>query len=625
MIEAIRRYSSSWVVKGLFLVLVLSFVLWGVADVFRPGARQEWAAEIDGTTITVDAFAREYQAQARRIRNEAGRPVEAEELQRRGLPQMVIDRMIATHLLDQLADDLALTVTTEKVTQTIAADQRFRNAAGQFDQRIFQLALRDAGLNEAQYLARHQSDLRRAQIISSLSEALTAPTALNEEFFRYVFEQRSAQYIAVPLPTAAEIASPSATELQAFYSDHAALFTAPEFRAVTAIILDARVLANDIEVSQADVEQAYTERADEFVEPERRSFQQLVFADAASAQEALSRLAAGADMAALAKETLGLSAADIAVNDVRREGLPADLAAAVFAQPVGMISGPLRSALGYHVFKVTHIEPGRVRTLDQVRETLAAALRLERATEKLIDLGNRLDDTLGRGLSLEDAARELGLPLRAIEAIDPSGRDPSGRVVAGLPSRFTDVAFATPRGEESLLTEGDDNTLFVLRVDGVTAAAVKPFETVAKEVAEAWRSNRQAELAAQRAEGLAVRIRSTGDLAALAAAEGLAVKETPKLSRATLATTGSVPRPVAEAMFSGVADKAFVARGPDSFYVGRVATVSVPEPSAQPHEMAALTSQLTEQLLSDLTWQFVTALRQEHDVRINTQALEKSL
>ena len=45
MLEAIRKRAGSLVVKILFLFLVLSFVVWGIADVFRPGGGADWAAE----------------------------------------------------------------------------------------------------------------------------------------------------------------------------------------------------------------------------------------------------------------------------------------------------------------------------------------------------------------------------------------------------------------------------------------------------------------------------------------------------------------------------------------------------------------------------------------------------
>ncbi len=625
MIESIRRYTSSWVVKSLFLVLVLAFVLWGVADVFRPGGRQDWVAKVDGTEIPGEAFAREYQMQARRLRSEAGAPIAAEELRRGGLPQMVMDRMIYTRLLDTAADRLKLVVAPDAVTQVIAGDRRFQNAAGKFDPQIFALVLRDAGLNENQYLALQQGDLRRGQILASIGESVTPPNAVRDTLARHFREQRTAQYARLPLPSAAEVGSPDKAQLRAFFDENSGLFTAPEYRTVTAIILDAATLARTITVSQQDLEAAFAARSGEFNEPERRTFQQLIFADGASAREAQSRLTGGADFVKVGLDMLGQDPTSLTLSDITRDALPAPLGAAVFSQPAGVAGPPVETPLGWHIVKVTAIKPGTQRTLDEVRDRLTAALRTERATEALVDIGNELDDALGRGLRLEDAARELNIEVRTFPAVDPDGRDRAGQPIAGLPARFVATAFSTERGSESVLTESDDNTLFVLRVDDVAPSAIKPFDSVQAEVTQAWQANRRIELARQRAEGLAARVRSDNDLASVAAAEDLTLLTTPALSRATLNTHPEIPRPVAEAVFAAGAEKTFVARDADAFYVGRLLSVSEPPAATLEADSRALKEQLAQSLAADVLGQFLSALRREHDVRIDTAALERSL
>ena len=58
MLEAIRKRAGSFVVKILFVILVLSFFVWGIADVFRPGSSAEWAAEVGDRKISTQALQR---------------------------------------------------------------------------------------------------------------------------------------------------------------------------------------------------------------------------------------------------------------------------------------------------------------------------------------------------------------------------------------------------------------------------------------------------------------------------------------------------------------------------------------------------------------------------------------
>ena len=86
-------------------------------------------------------------------------------------------------------------------------------------------------------------------------------------------------------------------------------------------------------------------------------------------------------------------------------------------------SAPIKTSLGWHIVEVTAVEPGQVQAFAEAKDRLAADLKREKAVESLIDLGNKLEDALGRGATLQEAAGELGLPLRTIETIDARGQD----------------------------------------------------------------------------------------------------------------------------------------------------------------------------------------------------------
>ena len=47
-------------------------------------------------------------------------------------------------------------------------------------------------------------------------------------------------------------------------------------------------------------------------------------------------------------------------------------------QRVGSVTEPLRSEAGYHILKLTEQQPGRVASLDEVRDRLRQALRAQR-------------------------------------------------------------------------------------------------------------------------------------------------------------------------------------------------------------------------------------------------------
>ena len=51
MLEAIRKRTGSFLVKGLLGLLVVSFAIWGIGDVFRGGSRGSMVAQVGDVEI----------------------------------------------------------------------------------------------------------------------------------------------------------------------------------------------------------------------------------------------------------------------------------------------------------------------------------------------------------------------------------------------------------------------------------------------------------------------------------------------------------------------------------------------------------------------------------------------
>src|SRR5271168_1522904 len=62
MITQFRRYTDSWIARGFFIIMAISFVGWGISgDIFRLMGPPTWVARVGGQTIEIPAFQAEYQ------------------------------------------------------------------------------------------------------------------------------------------------------------------------------------------------------------------------------------------------------------------------------------------------------------------------------------------------------------------------------------------------------------------------------------------------------------------------------------------------------------------------------------------------------------------------------------
>ncbi len=106
------------------------------------------------------------------------------------------------------------------------------------------------------------------------------------------------------------------------------------------------------------------------------------------------------------------------------DGLLPDLSKAVFAAAKDAIVGPIKSPLGWHILKVTDIDPGFTKKLEDVRDQLTEIVRRDHAIDALYKLSVRFEDQIGGGATLEEAAAAVGASAVSIEAVDREGKTP---------------------------------------------------------------------------------------------------------------------------------------------------------------------------------------------------------
>lgn len=107
---------------------------------------------------------------------------------------------------------------------------------------------------------------------------------------------------------------------------------------------------------------------------------QIVVGDARKAGQVKARLQKGEDFAVVATQvSTGPEAArggDLGL--ISRETMPEPLDKTLFNLPVGKISPVVKSAYGYHIFKVMDIQPARTRPFSDCKEDVMAAIRAQK-------------------------------------------------------------------------------------------------------------------------------------------------------------------------------------------------------------------------------------------------------
>lgn len=623
MLESIRNFSSSPFGKAIFILILVAFGsgFWYFGNPFSTGPDTGWAVRVGEHKIAPDVVRSDYERELNRIREQSGGQFDSEQAKAVGLPNVVVARIVNQTLLDLAAADLRLTASDDLVRSTILQNPAFHDATGTFSRDIYAQTLRQSGLTERRYEAILRHDLERNQLAGSLAAGVAALPSMLDALYRHRNEKRVAEVVSVPNAEMTDIPQPSEEELKAYHSENAERFTTPEYRAMTAVVLRTEDLAKEVAVSEEEIQQAYDERAAEFTRPESRSLQQMVFTTEEEAKQAYAEITGGADFVQVAENRAGLSADAVEVGAMTRQELLPPLADAAFALAEGEVSPPVQSPLGWHLIKVTKIVPEETQSVDEVREQIAAALAHEKAADSLYRVSNDLQDSLGGGASLEEAANQLNIPLLRLARIDAHGLDAEGSPVPDVPEQLIATGFTLGLGEESVLTDIDTGGYFIVRVDEIIPPALKPLDAVRDQVAEGIIAERRAQAAAHRAEALAERVRAGDDLAAQATSAGLSVLTTDAFTR-TGAPPADLPAPLIEALFAAERGEPVVVKSAEASYVARVTNVIEADPSAAPDELKTLADDLQVSLETDILVQYLNALRQRYPVETNAQVMD---
>src|SRR3954452_11722031 len=558
MLRGMRKASSNWLGKTIMAavmgVLIISFGIWGIADIFK-GFGQSTLAKIGHTEISTEQFRQIYTERLQQIGRQFGRPMTMDQARAFGLDRQVLQQIVAEAALDNNARELGLGQSDAETMRMITSDPNFKGVSGAFDPARFQATIRQAGYTEQRYIADQRRVSLRRQIANTITAGLEPPKTLIDALVRFQSEQRTIEYVKLDAAHAGAIEPPSPEALAAYFDDHKTQFRAPEYRKISFVVITPEEIGKWAAVSDEDARKIFEERRDKLSTPERRQVSQIVFPNVEEAAAARGRIASGLSFDELAKER-GLSASDTDLGSIAKSAIidPA-IADAAFSLAPDDVSQPVQGRFGTALVKVGKIEPGTQATYESVAPNLKREIGAERARSQVASLHDKMEDERGGGASVVEAAQKLGLTAVTIDAVDRSGRAPDGQPVSGIPQGLNVVtqAFSSDIGvDNDPIQFGGGYVWF--DVLGITPSRERGIDEVKDQVAARWRDDQVASRLRAKANEMVQKLNQGGKLADEAARLGLKVETAAGFKRD--ATLPNVPASVIEAAFRTPKDTA---------------------------------------------------------------------
>jgi peptidyl-prolyl cis-trans isomerase D len=620
-----RKASSNWLGKIIMAsvmgVLIISFGVWGIADIFR-GFGQSTLAKIGRTEISIEQFRQLYTEKLQQIGRQFGRPLTMDQARAFGLDRQVLQQVIAEAALDDNARQLGLGQSDAETMRMITSDPNFKGVSGNFDPARFQATIRQVGYTEQRYIADQRRVSLRRQIANTITAGLEPPKTLIDALVRFQNEQRSIEYVKLDAAQAGTIDPPSPEALAGYFEDHKTQFRAPEYRKISFVVITPEELGKWATVSDEDARKIFEERRAKLSTPERRQVSQMVFPNVEEAQAARGRIASGLSFDDLAKER-GLSPSDIDLGTIAKSAIidPA-IAEAAFSLAADEISQPVQGRFGTVLVRVGKVEPGTEATYEGAAAQLKREIGAERARAQVASLHDKMEDERGGGASVVEAAQKLGLTAVTIDAADRSGRAPNGQPVAGIPQGLNVVsqAFSSDVGVDNDPIQFNGGYVW-FDVLGITPSRERGVDEVKDQVATRWRDDQITSRLRTKATEMVQKLNQGGKLADEAASLGLKAEPVAGFKRD--ATLPGVPTSVIEAAFRTPKDAAAQASGAGSadWIVFRVTDVTVPPVDLASDDIKKLKETLLRGLSDEQVAEYVTRLESQIGTTINQSAL----
>jgi peptidyl-prolyl cis-trans isomerase D len=625
-LETLRRGAQTWVVKGLLIVLVASFAVWGVSSSIAPTAANA-VVTVGDVEVSPADFRLAYERQLAQLSRQFGTRLSRDQARAFGVEAQVYSQLVAGATLDQLSDNMNLGLSQDRLATLISEDPAFRGVNGQFDRTTFSSVLRNAGLREADYINNRSQVAVRSQVVEALSDGYKPPAVLVDTLKTYQNETRTLDYLLLSNANVDPIKAPADDVLAPWFEQHKAEYRAPEFRKITYVKLEPADIANAAAVTDEELRVEYDRRKDAFSTPETRTVEQLTFPDKAQADAAAGKLASGTTFDGLVAEQ-GKTAGDVLLGDFTRDRMPdPKLAEAAFSMAAdGGTTPVVEGAFGPVILRVTNIRPASTRSFDEVKEELRQEVALNNAGNEITAIHDKFEDARISGATLQDAATESNLKAVAIPAIDARGNDADGDKIAGLPQEqelLTEV-FKTDPGTDTLpINLGRDGYVW-FEVEDVMPARDRTLDESREKVVADWTAEQQRTELAKRATDLKARVEKGETLATIAGELGIAVETKTGLRRN--AQDAALSPAAVSAAFGG--PNGLVANAPGTDGEGQILLkVTAVENTAgdaldQDNRQVDAIAQASG---DDILDQMVTELQTQYGVSINQQLAETAL
>ena len=502
------------VAQVILAIITLPFAFFGVDSyIRRMETGDQEVAKVGSDKISQLEFSNAVRDQQERMRSMLRERYDPAMFETPEVRFNILEQLINQRLLAQLSAKQNIVVSDEIIRQYIMDFPAFQEN-GKFSPERARSLLASQGMTENMLEAQMRQQLQMQPLQDPFAQAGFVSRTSAEQFMRLNGQQREVAVAAIDIDPYLAQVKPDEAVVKAFYDGNQAAFQVPEQVRLETLTLTLDSISSKIVLDPKEVKTAYEGNIAAYSDPEQRQASHVLVAAKADAK-AEDKAAAKAKADDLYKQVKAApdKFAEVAKKNSDDPGskeqggdlgyfgkgaMDKPFEDAVFGiKQQGEIVGPIESAFGYHVIRLTGIRPEKVKPFEQVKEQIEQEQKRQKATKQYAEAAEKFQNLVyENGDKLQPAADALQLKLvqsgmlsRAqVQALAQKNQ----KLVQAV---FSPESLSSKRNTEAI--EIAPNTLLAARVLEHKPAAPRPFAEVKDEIFTQLQRKGAAELAAK--------------------------------------------------------------------------------------------------------------------------------
>ncbi len=546
MLRILREHASSWMLKGILVLVAVTFISWGGYSFFRE-KKVTYVAKVNGTTIEWREYNEAFQNAIKQYRDALGSSFSDKMIEELGLKEKIVDGLIDKILILQEAERLGLSIPDEELREAIESVPAFQ-VNGQFDRRNYERSLRLNRMTPDEFEQSQRENLLISKAVS-LIKTNGGKVSDEEVLDTYLFENERVDltFLKIAPDSFKSQVNANDIEMKDYYEKHREEFRIPAFAQIQYLLFRPSDFESKTQVSPDEIKRYYDLRKDAFRIPKQvrvrnilikagpQESQDQLEPKKKKAEEILEKAKKTKDFASLARQhSEGENASKGGdLGWVQKGMLGEQIESILFSMKPGELSGVLPGRDGFLIFKIEDVRDEKQKPFEEVKAQILQTLKKEKAKA---EASRKADDafySLFRSRDLEGYAREKNVPIKTTGLFKEGDEIPE----IGRNPLFYSSAFSLKVGEISPVVDIPPN-YFVLKLVNKKDSRVSPLDEVKEEVRRKVIETKAEAQARQVGEEILNQIQTGKNMRDVAREKGYPLAETGFFTR----TAGVVPK-----------------------------------------------------------------------------------